>query len=39
MTRLILTTSDSAAGCLRQPGIADVVLKHVDGRDEPGHDG
>src|SRR6185437_4127593 len=26
MTRLILTTSDSAAGCLRQPGIADAVL-------------
>jgi hypothetical protein len=26
MKRLILTTSDSGAGCLRQPGIADAVL-------------
>jgi hypothetical protein len=26
MTRLILTTSDSGAGCLRQPGIADAVI-------------
>jgi hypothetical protein len=26
MTRLIMTTSDSGAGCLRQPGIADAVL-------------
>jgi hypothetical protein len=26
MTRLILTTSDSGAGCLRQPGLADIVI-------------
>ena len=26
MKRLILTTSDSGAGCLRQPGIADAVM-------------
>ena len=26
MKRLILTTSDSGAGCLRQPGIADAVI-------------
>jgi hypothetical protein len=26
MKRLILTTSDSSAGCLRQPGIADMVM-------------
>jgi hypothetical protein len=26
MTRLILTASDTGAGCLRQPGIADAVL-------------
>jgi hypothetical protein len=26
VTRLILTSSDSGAGCLRQPGIADAVI-------------
>jgi hypothetical protein len=26
MKRLIFTTSDSGAGCLRQPGIADAVM-------------
>ena len=26
MKRLILTTSDSGAGCLRHPGIADAVI-------------
>jgi hypothetical protein len=26
MKRVILTTSDSGAGCLRQPGVADVVV-------------
>jgi hypothetical protein len=26
MTRLILTTSDSAAGCLKQAGLADIVI-------------
>jgi hypothetical protein len=26
MKRLIFTTSDSGAGCLRQPGVADMVM-------------
>jgi hypothetical protein len=26
MKRLIFTTSDAGAGCLRQPGIADAVM-------------
>src|SRR5580698_7731055 len=37
--RLILTTSDSGAGCLNQPGVADVVvpfgLRFSDQRQSP----